>query len=58
MATASPNILVDRETRSLIAEYLRANACNVTTAIDGREMVRALAGHRVDLLILDVMLPG
>jgi CheY-like chemotaxis protein len=61
MATASPNILVvedDRETRSLIAKYLRTNACNVTTANDGREMVRAMADHRVDLLILDVMLPG
>src|SRR6202790_2382927 len=61
MATASPNILVvedDRETRALIAEYLRTNACNVTTATDGREMVRAMAGLRVDLLILDVMLPG
>jgi two-component system, OmpR family, response regulator len=61
MATVSPNILVvedDRETRSLIAKYLRTNACNVTTATDGREMVRAMASHRVDLLILDVMLPG
>ena len=61
MATASPNILVvedDRETRALIAKYLRSNACNVTTATDGREMVRAMADHRVDLLILDVMLPG
>jgi two-component system, OmpR family, response regulator len=61
MATASPNILVvddDRETRSLIAKYLRGNGCNVTVAIDGREMVRAMADHRVDLLILDVMLPG
>ena len=61
MPTASPNILVvedDRETRALIAKYLRGNACNVTTANDGREMVRAMADHRVDLLILDVMLPG
>ena len=61
MAIASPNILVvedDRETRTLIAKYLRTNACNVTTANDGREMVRAMADHRVDLLILDVMLPG
>jgi two-component system OmpR family response regulator len=61
MATASPNILVvedDRETRTLIAKYLRTNACNVTTANDGREMVRAMTDHRVDLLILDVMLPG
>jgi two-component system, OmpR family, response regulator len=61
MATASPNILVvedDRETRTLIAKYLRTNACNVTTANDGREMVRAMTDHRIDLLILDVMLPG
>src|SRR6201990_2008859 len=61
MAIASPNVLVvedDRETRALIAKYLRTNACNVTTANDGREMVRAMADHRVDLLILDLMLPG
>src|SRR2546423_15702446 len=42
----------------LIARYLRTNACNVATAGDGREMVRAMADRRVDLLILDVMLPG
>src|SRR5437879_12239329 len=61
MAQAIPNILVvedDRETRSLIAKYLRNNACNVATAADGREMVRAMTDRRVDLLILDVMLPG
>ena len=61
MAIPSPNILVvedDRETRTLIAKYLRNNACNVTTVSDGREMSRALADHRVDLIILDVMLPG
>ena len=61
MTHSSPNILVvedDRETRALIAKYLRGNACNVTTATDGREMTRALAEHRVDLVILDVMLPG
>jgi two-component system, OmpR family, response regulator len=61
MPSAPPNILVvedDRETRSLIAKYLRNNACNVTTANDGREMAKAMADHRVDVLILDVMLPG
>src|SRR6185369_12872448 len=61
MAQAIPNILVvedDRETRSLIAKYLRNNACNVATAADGREMARAMTDRRVDLLILDVMLPG
>ncbi|MDB5655409.1 MAG: DNA-binding response regulator [Tardiphaga sp.] len=58
---SSPNILVvedDRETRTLIAKYLRTNFCNVTTAADGREMDKAMADHRVDLLVLDVMLPG
>ncbi len=61
MVRSSPNILVvedDRETRTLIAKYLRTNACNVTTAADGREMARAMTDHRVDLLILDLMLPG
>jgi two-component system OmpR family response regulator len=61
MTQPSPHILVvedDRETRALIAKYLRTNACNVTTATDGREMTRAMTDHRVDLVILDVMLPG
>jgi two-component system, OmpR family, response regulator len=61
MAQLSPNILLvedDRETRALIAKYLRTHACNVATAADGREMVRAMTDRRVDLLILDVMLPG
>ena len=61
MPPVTPNILVvedDRETRALIAKYLRNNACNVTTANDGREMARAMTDHRVDLVILDVMLPG
>src|SRR6201999_826128 len=61
MATPTPNILVvedDRETRSLIAKYLKDHGCSVATATDGREMTRALADHRVDLVILDVMLPG
>ncbi|NEW96961.1 response regulator [Rhodopseudomonas sp. BR0G17] len=61
MSTAPPSILVvedDRETRALIAKYLRANNCNVATAADGREMERWIADHRVDLVVLDVMLPG
>ena len=61
MPAVPPNILVvedDRETRALIAKYLRNNACNVITANDGREMSRAMTDYRVDLVILDVMLPG
>ena len=61
MNQAPPNILVvedDRETRALIAKYLRSHACNVSTANDGREMARTMNDHRIDLVILDVMLPG
>jgi two-component system, OmpR family, response regulator len=61
MTQAPPNILVvedDRETRTLIAKYLRSHACNVSTATDGREMARTINDHRIDLVILDVMLPG
>src|SRR6185437_9853443 len=61
MTSAPPNILVvedDRETRALIARYLRTNSCNVSTASDGNEMHRVMADRRVDLVILDVMLPG
>lgn len=61
MAISSPHILVvedDQETRTLIARYLRNNGCNVTAVSDGREMARAMVDHRINLIILDVMLPG
>jgi two-component system OmpR family response regulator len=58
---ATPHILVvedDREISALIARYLRANECRVSIADDGRAMDRVLAESRIDLVILDVMLPG
>src|SRR6185369_67716 len=60
MAT-TPHILVvedDREISALVARYLRANECRVSVAGDGREMDRVLAEGRIDLVILDLMLPG
>lgn len=60
-ATATPHILVvedDREIANLVARYLRGNACRVTLAGDGAEMDRALVDARVDLIVLDLMLPG
>jgi two-component system OmpR family response regulator len=60
LMAAVPSILVvedDRETRSLIAKYLRTNGCHVSAAADGREMGRIMADHRVDLIIMDLMLP-
>lgn len=58
---ATPHILVvedDREISALVARYLRANECRVTTAGDGREMDRVLAESRIDLVVLDLNLPG
>jgi two-component system OmpR family response regulator len=48
----------DAEIRSLTAEYLARNGLRVTTAGDGREMRQALDTSRVDLIVLDLMLPG
>jgi two-component system OmpR family response regulator len=57
----TPHILVvedDREISALVARYLRANECRVSVAGDGREMDRVLAESRIDLIVLDLMLPG
>ena len=58
---ASPHILVvddDREIRDLLARFLDDHGHRVTTAADGREMRRALAEWGIDLVVLDLMLPG
>jgi len=60
MATL-PHILVvedDREISALVARYLRANDCRVTTAANGRELDRLVEENRIDLIVLDLMLPG
>ncbi len=56
-----PHILVvedDREISTLIARYLRDNACRVTALADGRDLDRQMDGNRIDLIVLDLMLPG
>jgi len=48
----------DNEINTLVSRYLRANDCRVSVAKDGREMDRILATARVELIVLDIMLPG
>ena len=48
----------DQETRNLIARYLRENSFAVGIASNGREMDRYISQNRVDLIVLDLMLPG
>lgn len=48
----------DGEMRALIARLLRRNGFRATGVRDGREMWETLAVASVDLILLDVMLPG
>jgi len=48
----------DREIRDLLARFLKKHGCRVTAAADGREMQAALTDRRIDLVVLDLMLPG
>jgi two-component system, OmpR family, response regulator len=56
-----PHILVvddDREIRTLLAEYLEKNGLRVSAARDGNEMRRILGQAHVDLVVLDILMPG
>jgi len=48
----------DAEIRSLLGEYLHKNGCKATVVADGKGMWTALARGKVDLIVLDLMLPG
>ncbi|HWA45347.1 MAG TPA: response regulator [Hypericibacter adhaerens] len=57
----SNHILVvddDREIRSLVARFLEQHKFRVTAVADGRSMLQALGASRIDLIVLDLMLPG
>ena len=57
----SDHILIvddDRDIRQLLADYLEKQGLRCTTAADGREMKAALETHRIDLVVLDLMMPG
>ena len=57
----SPHILFvedDPEIRGLVADFLRESGYRVSVARDGGEMDAVMGAGRIDLLILDIMLPG
>jgi len=58
---AKEHILVvddDPEIRSLLQAYLEKNGYRVSSAGDGRGMKALLERSRIDLVVLDIMLPG
>jgi DNA-binding response OmpR family regulator len=48
----------DREIRELAGNFLKKNGMAVTLAADGRQMRSLLEGLSVDLIVLDIMMPG
>ncbi len=48
----------DPEIRSLVSDYLTEHGIEALTAADGEAMHRVLRQRPVDLILLDVMLPG
>jgi len=48
----------DEGIRSLLGKYLVKNALRVTAVANGRAMWQALEAGRIDLIVLDLMLPG
>jgi two-component system OmpR family response regulator len=59
--TAAPHILIvddHREIRDLVSRVLVKEGFRVSAAADGRAMRRMLADARIDLILLDLMLPG
>ncbi len=60
-ATPSPHILIvddDADIRSLLADYLGEQGWHVSTAQDGAAMQQVLDTAPIDLIVLDLTLPG
>lgn len=61
MMKSNHHILVvddDKEIRKLVSDYLLQNAYRVSIAASGTEMRKIMESTKVDLIILDLMLPG
>ena len=59
--TGTPHILIvddHREIRELITRALTKEGFRVSAAADGKAMRRMMADGRIDLILLDLMLPG
>ena len=59
--SGAPHILIvddHREIRDLVSRALTKEGFRVSAAADGRAMRKVLADSRIDLILLDLMLPG
>lgn len=61
LAFDSAHVLIvddDSEIRRLLADFLTESGFRVTTAADGRRLRETISKSKVDLIVLDLMLPG
>ena len=61
MAKAEPHLLIvddDKELCALLSKFLSQHGYRVSLAHRGSEMTLVLANSRIDLVVLDLMLPG
>lgn len=61
MSEKTPHILIvddDQEIRDLLSRFLEKHGFRCTRAAGGRDMRRVLADAQIDLLVLDIMMPG
>ncbi len=59
--SATPRILIvddDPAVRELVVEYLRGNDMRASAAASGQEMFRCFDSEAIDLVLLDLRLPG
>ena len=60
-SSGEPHILLvddERSIRDPLAQYLARNGLRVTKAKDAAEARQVLAAYAVDLILLDIMMPG
>jgi DNA-binding response OmpR family regulator len=61
LASNPPHVLVvddDPDIRAVVAEYLVKNETRVTAVASGREMLEVFETEAIDLVLLDVRMPG
>lgn len=60
MSSSIHILVVDdhRDIRDLLSKYLKQHGIRVTTASGGEEMKKALRTSAIDLVVLDIMMPG
>jgi len=59
--TSTPHILIvddNQEIRDLLAKYLRQHELRISLADGGKAMRNALKASTIDLVVLDIMMPG